>query len=86
MLRSKTKEPHHHIYKYSIGFLVWRCIQDYISNTSDLYTQFTSYRIETIEERSRVKSQRAYNIPETRRWLQQQRDFIDCTLQEIIEV
>ncbi|KAE8359959.1 hypothetical protein BDV27DRAFT_149132 [Aspergillus caelatus] len=66
-----------------------------ISNTSELYTQYTNYRMEIVEERfrmkikeerDRIKGRRAFDLPEMRRWLEEQRDFIDYTLEQLIEV
>ncbi|KAB8275404.1 hypothetical protein BDV30DRAFT_225154 [Aspergillus minisclerotigenes] len=66
-----------------------------ISNTSELYTQYNNYRMEIVEERfrskikeerDRVKGRRAFDLQEMRRWLEEQRDFIDHTLEQLIEV
>lgn len=66
-----------------------------LSDVSQLYTQFNNYRMEIVKERFRAKikdeserekRQQAFDVPEMRRWLQEQRDFIDATLSEIIEV
>ncbi|KAI9654193.1 MAG: hypothetical protein M1821_006721 [Bathelium mastoideum] len=65
-----------------------------ISYKSDLYTQYTEYRLEILEERVRAKMkaerlrQQAkipFDIAEVRGWLMEQKDFIEAMLCEIIE-
>ncbi|KAM0508975.1 hypothetical protein ACHAPB_001859 [Verticillium nonalfalfae] len=66
-----------------------------ISNVSDLYTQYTEYRLEILEDRIRAKrksenyraaSKRSFDVDEIRVWLETQRQFIDAMLVEIYEV
>ncbi|KAH6664308.1 hypothetical protein EV126DRAFT_447265 [Verticillium dahliae] len=66
-----------------------------ISNVSDLYTQYTRYRLEILEDRIRAKrksenyraaSKRPFDVDEIRVWLETQRQFIDAMLVEIHEV
>jgi hypothetical protein len=66
-----------------------------ISNLDELYHQYTEYRLEILEERLRAKSKeerklalakKKYDIPAMRRFLEEQRAFIDSMLTEIVEV
>jgi hypothetical protein len=65
-----------------------------ISNRSELYTQYTEYRLEMLEgrirarageERKRERAGREFDIGETRAWLIEQRDFIEAMITEIVE-
>ncbi|KAL4757016.1 uncharacterized protein BDW70DRAFT_153700 [Aspergillus foveolatus] len=66
-----------------------------ISNLSELYTQYTEYRLEILEERirhqlkkerERVTAQKPFNIVEMKRFLMNQKLFIESMLTEIQEV
>ncbi|KAL4814524.1 hypothetical protein BDW67DRAFT_186721 [Aspergillus spinulosporus] len=66
-----------------------------ISNLNDLYTQYTEYRLEILEERirhqlkkerERVIAQKPFNIAEMKRFLMNQELFIESMLTEIQEV
>lgn len=66
-----------------------------ISQISELYTQYTQYRLEILEERirhllkkerNREIANRPFNIPETKRFLMNQKLFIESMLTEIQEV
>jgi hypothetical protein len=66
-----------------------------ISNISELYTQYTQYRLEVLEERIRHQlkqerereiAKRPFNIPEIKRFLTNQKLFIESMLTEIQEV
>ncbi|KAG7113537.1 Putrescine oxidase like protein [Verticillium longisporum] len=66
-----------------------------ISNVSDLYMQYTEYRLEILMDRIRAKrksenyraaSKRPFDVDEIRVWLETQRQFIDAMLVEIYEV
>ncbi|KAJ5218533.1 uncharacterized protein N7498_000632 [Penicillium cinerascens] len=66
-----------------------------ISNISELYTQYTEYRLEILEERIRhqLKKEREreiakkpFNIPDIKRFLTNQKLFIESMLTEIQEV
>ncbi|KAM0418927.1 hypothetical protein ACHAPT_012192 [Fusarium lateritium] len=66
-----------------------------ISNPSDLYTQYTDYRFEILEERFRAKrkeerhrelGRRPYNVAQMRDFLQEQKEFLESMLEEIIEI
>ncbi|KAJ5231511.1 uncharacterized protein N7469_006099 [Penicillium citrinum] len=66
-----------------------------ISNISELYTQYTEYRLEILEERIRhqMKKEREreiakkpFNIPEMKRFLTNQKLFIESMLTEIQEL
>ncbi|RAL08073.1 uncharacterized protein BO97DRAFT_228905 [Aspergillus homomorphus CBS 101889] len=66
-----------------------------ISNISELYTQYTDYRLEILEERIRHQrkqererevAQRPFNVPDMKRFLTNQKLFIESMLQEIQEV
>lgn len=65
-----------------------------ISHKSELYTQYTEYRLEILEEHVRAKmederlrqqAKEPYNIPEMRRWLVDQKEFVEAMLYEIVE-
>ncbi|KAM0544719.1 hypothetical protein ACHAPJ_011707 [Fusarium lateritium] len=66
-----------------------------ISNLDQLYHQYTEYRLEILEERLRARSKyerklalakKKYDIPNMRRFLEDQRGFIDAMLTELVEV
>ncbi|KAI9712007.1 MAG: hypothetical protein M1820_001715 [Bogoriella megaspora] len=65
-----------------------------ISYKSELYTQYTEYRFEILEERIRSKlkaerlrqqAKRSFDVPDMRSWLLNQKEFIEAMLYEIIE-
>ncbi|KAJ5093547.1 hypothetical protein N7456_009408 [Penicillium angulare] len=65
-----------------------------ISNLSELYTQYSEYRIELFQERlkdrlkqeqRRVQSNRPFNIPSMQRFLAEQKQFIESMMEELIE-
>ncbi|KAF4972580.1 hypothetical protein FSARC_853 [Fusarium sarcochroum] len=66
-----------------------------ISDRSELYSQYTDYRLEILEERLRAKrrdevvrrkGQRPYDTAHMRFWLQEQKEFIESMLEQIIEI
>lgn len=66
-----------------------------ISNLSELYTQYTEYRLTILEERIRGKlksehrrelAKRPFNIEEMRDFLMAQKQFIESMLDEIYDV
>lgn len=66
-----------------------------ISDISDMYTQYAEYRLEILEERLRAKLKqerqrasagRPFDIAETRRFLGEQKEFIEAMLAEIYEI
>jgi hypothetical protein len=65
-----------------------------ISHKSELYTQYTEYRLEILEERIRAKlkseqyretSNKPFNAADTKRWLMEQRRFIESMMEEIMD-
>lgn len=65
-----------------------------ISQKSELYRQYTEYRLNLLQDRiaSKVKSEamrekynKPFGIKETREWLQEQNDYIQAMLNEITE-
>ncbi|KAJ3549504.1 hypothetical protein NM208_g467 [Fusarium decemcellulare] len=65
-----------------------------ISYDSELYTQYTEYRLEILEERVRAKQKeerrreiegRPYSIAQMRCFLQEQKEFLESMLEEITE-
>lgn len=65
-----------------------------ISNLSELYTQYTKYRLEVLEEkiRDRLKKEqyrefakRDFDLVGVRTFLTEQKDFLDSMLEELIE-
>lgn len=62
-----------------------------ISHLPTIYSQYAEYRLENLEERVRtelrsVRKQRAgkrFDTKATRRWLLQQKDYIDAMLEEL---
>ncbi|OJD30291.1 uncharacterized protein BKCO1_6300018 [Diplodia corticola] len=66
-----------------------------ISDLSAIYTQYTEYRLQILEERIRERlrmerrrevAKRPFDIEDTRKWLVGQRGFVDAMLQEIYAV
>ena len=66
-----------------------------ISNLSDIYTQYTTYRLEILEERLRARlkverkreaANREFNIPDARAFLTEQIQFLEAMLVELVEV
>ncbi|GKZ67836.1 hypothetical protein AnigIFM50267_002388 [Aspergillus niger] len=66
-----------------------------ISNWSELYHGFTEYRLELLEERIRLKlkeerkrvdTKRDFNISDMTEFLEVQKDFLEATIAELIEV
>lgn len=66
-----------------------------ISFVSGLYTQYTEYRLEILEERIRAwmkkerrreTAKRPFNISETRQFLMQQKQFLESMIEEIVDV
>ncbi|KAK6820186.1 hypothetical protein RU639_007487 [Aspergillus parasiticus] len=66
-----------------------------ISNWSELYTGYTGYRMELLEERLRAKmkeerqrerSNRPFDIPGMKRFLEEQKALLEVTIEELMEV
>lgn len=66
-----------------------------ISVLSDLYNQYTQYRLEILEERIRARlkqerrrelAKRRFDTADVRNWLTEQKDFIESMLEELYEV
>ncbi|KAB8261885.1 hypothetical protein BDV32DRAFT_148208 [Aspergillus pseudonomiae] len=66
-----------------------------ISEPNALYSQYTDYRLELLEERLRIMlkeerrrqaANRPFDIPKIRRFLAEQKDFLDSMLEELIDV
>lgn len=66
-----------------------------ISVLSDLYNQYTQYRLEILEERirERLKQERRrelaksdFDIADVRNWLTEQKCFVESMLEELYEV
>jgi hypothetical protein len=66
-----------------------------ISDLSQLYTQYTEYRLEILEERIRHRlkqerereiAKRPFDVPDVKRFLMEQKLFIESMLAEIQEV
>ncbi|KAE8377134.1 hypothetical protein BDV26DRAFT_305073 [Aspergillus bertholletiae] len=66
-----------------------------ISDLSQLYTQYTEYRLELLEERLRLKqkeerrrveAKRPFDIADIRQFLKEQKAFLESMLEEIIEI
>ncbi|KAF5598645.1 2OG oxygenase superfamily [Fusarium pseudocircinatum] len=66
-----------------------------ISNVSELYSLYTDYRLEILEERLRVKrkeeidrrkGQRPYDVAQMRFWLEEQKEFLESMLEQIIDI
>lgn len=65
-----------------------------ISNLSELYSQYTKYRLEVLEERVRDRlkkeqyrefAKRSFDIAGVRTFLTEQKEFIESMLEELIE-
>ncbi|KAL4782637.1 hypothetical protein BJX76DRAFT_369092 [Aspergillus varians] len=63
-----------------------------ISNLDELYPQYFEYRVEILgermrtqrrEERARERAKRVFDVEAKRRWLEEQREFIDSMLREM---
>jgi hypothetical protein len=66
-----------------------------ISNWSELYHGYTEYRLELLEERFRVKlkeerrreqAKRKFNVWEMRRFLMEQKLYLETTMNELVEM
>ena len=66
-----------------------------ITDLELLYTQYTGYRLELLEERIRIMlkkeqrrqvAKRPFNLPEARTFLTEQKKFLESLLQELVEV
>lgn len=66
-----------------------------ISNIDELYSQYTQYRLDNLEERIRARLDEErerqlvkgkYDVAQARRWLLEQRDFLDAMLTEVVEI
>lgn len=66
-----------------------------ISNWAELYHGYTEYRLELLEERLRLKrkqerqreaTRRAFDIPDMRAFLMEQKSFLETTVNELVEV
>lgn len=66
-----------------------------ISNWSELYSQWTEYRLEVLEERiremlrserKREAAKRRFDIDSVRRFLLEQKVYLETTMNELIEV
>lgn len=66
-----------------------------ISNTSDLYTQWTQYRLQNLEERirdmlknerSRESFSRSFDLESSRAWFRENIAYMQATLDELQEV
>ena len=66
-----------------------------ISNTSDLYTQWTQYRLENLDERIRDKLRgertresfgRPFDLDSTRAWLENNIAYMQATLNELEDI
>jgi hypothetical protein len=65
-----------------------------ISTLPELYLQYTQYRLEVLEERVRLqgrrvrereRSGRGLDVVETRRFVQEQKEFLEAMLLELVE-
>lgn len=66
-----------------------------ISILSDIYNQYTQYRLEILEERIRDRlkkerrrelAKRRFDTADVRNWLMEQKGFIESMLEELYEV
>lgn len=66
-----------------------------ISKWSELYTEWMEYRLEVLEERIRAQlkaerqrqiAKRPFDIPTVWRFLEQQKKYLETTMEELIEV
>lgn len=65
-----------------------------ISNISELYTQYTLYRMEMLEARCRARikleqereiAKRPFNTADARRFLTEQKEFLEAMLVELVD-
>jgi hypothetical protein len=65
-----------------------------ISNLAELYAQYTEYRFEMLEERFRAqlkelrdrkRARRGFNTAAAKGFIQEQRDFLDVMLREMVD-
>lgn len=65
-----------------------------ISNVAELYAQYTEYRVESLQERLRAfqksqqrrnKGNRPFDVTEAKRFLTEQKEFLDSTICELLE-
>lgn len=56
-----------------------------ISNLSELYSQYTRYRLEVIEERVWKFAQRPFDIKDVKTFLTEQKEYIESMIEEIVE-
>lgn len=65
-----------------------------ISNVSELYTQYTGYRIETLQERFRAfqkqelrrdQANRPFDPAAAKKFLTEQKEFLESTIAELLE-
>lgn len=66
-----------------------------ISDPSELYSQYTEYRLEALDERIRAKlksenqrrrDQRPFQVEDVRAFLTEQKEWIEAMLEEIVPV
>lgn len=66
-----------------------------ISNVPELYYQYTCYRLRNMEDRMRVQlrviqdrhaSKRDFNLTASREFLEEQREYIDRMLEELVPI
>lgn len=64
-----------------------------ISDLEEVYTQYTRYRLEVLEERIRAKmknerkrgdARRLFDVEDTKRFLREQKEFLESMLEEIV--
>lgn len=62
-----------------------------ISEPNTLYSQFTSYRFKTLEERFRIMMERVqenrgkFDLQGVKDFLEEQKEYIDATMEELVE-
>lgn len=66
-----------------------------ISNWSELYHGYTEYRLELLEERFRAKlkeerrreqAKRSFNVREMRKFLMEQKLYLETTMEELVDM
>lgn len=66
-----------------------------ISNWSELYTGYTEYKLEVLEERIRAKlkeerkreaAKRKFNVPDTQKFLREQKLFLESMITELVDM
>lgn len=66
-----------------------------VSNVNELYSQYTGYRLEMLEERIRAKRKeeqrreqlyQPFNLADTKVFLNEQKEFLESMLEELKEV